>query len=553
VVRNPRTKLAALRRAACAAAVAITALVAVPAASAHAILLSTTPANDSLLSHSPRSVSLRFNEAVESAFGSIRVYNGNAVRVDDGHVQRPNPQSVRIGIEGTLPRGTYTVTWRVISADSHPVSGAFVFHVLEAGPNPTGIADQVLGGGTPRSVNVLFTVTRFFNFALILLVAGGAIALVSSLRSVDPALRKRLLTLLGVWAALLVLVALAGIVLEAADAGGFGFGQALRWDSISSVLETRFGRVWLAEAAVAAVVAVWAFLGVDEQLVAVGAIPLLAAPSLSGHASVQGGLTLIADVTHVAAAAVWTGGLAMVVVALVGAGADRWDLASRAVPRFSTLAVASVAVLIVAGTVNAYEEVGAWSGLWETKYGALLLTKIALVLPLLALGAYNNRFAVPRLREQSATPVERRRFLRMAGAELAIVVAVVAVTSVLVAEPPAKASVVRKGPYAAAVPFGNLEANVVVDPATAGNNAIHLYLTDRFGRVRNVDELAVYAVLPSKRIGPLRYEAQLLAPGHYSVERAQLPLPGDWQLDFEGRRGQFESLSTSLSVPIRKD
>jgi copper transport protein len=450
-VTNRRMQLAAARRAACAAAVALIALVVVPAAAAHTTLVSTSPADDSVLAEPPNAVVLRFNEPVESAFGSIRVYDGNAARVDDGHVERPTPRTVRIGIARKLTRGTYTVTWRVTSEDSHPISGSFVFHVVAPGPNPGGIADQVLGGGTPRSISVLFAVTRFFDFALILLIAGGAVALASSLRSASPTLRRRLLAVVGVWATLLVLVSFAGIVLQGADAGGFGLGQALHWDSVSTVLDTRFGKVWFAEAVVAAVIAVWAFLDVDVRLVAAGSVLLVAGPSLSGHPSAGGGLTLFADLAHVAAAAVWTGGLAMVVTALIAAGPDRWPLAARAVPRFSRIAVVSVAVLIVAGVVNAYEEVGAWRGFWDTTYGNLLLVKIALVLPLLALGAYNNRYAVPRLSQEITTPDEQRRFLQVAGAELAIVVAVVAVTSVLVSEPPAKAAVALKGSFTSTV------------------------------------------------------------------------------------------------------
>ena len=162
-------------------------------------------------------------------------------------------------------------------------------------------------------------------------------------------------------------------------------------------------------------------------------------PSLSGHANVRGGLTLIVDVTHVGAAAVWTGGLGFVVVTLVAAGAARWPIAAHAVPRFSRLAVASVAVLVVSGVVNGYEEVGTWHDLWDTTYGLLLVAKVALALPVIGLGAYNNRYAVPRLRDQIASPAEQRRFLRTVAAELAIIVAIVGVTSALVGEPPARA------------------------------------------------------------------------------------------------------------------
>ncbi len=545
-------------RASYLAAVLITALAVVPTASAHAILLSTTPGNDSVVEAAPKSVALRFNEPVESAFGSVRIYDPQAKRVDNDRITRPNERTVESGINGQLADGTYTVTWRVVSADSHPVSGAFVFHVGHPSANAGGVAAQVLGGGTPRSVDVLFTIVRFFDFALILLVIGGAVALAYPLESAGSRLRSRLLVVLGVWAGLLAVVALTGIVLQGAKGGGFGLSEAVTWTSFRSVLDTRFGKVWLLQAGLAAAVGLLALLarrrtsGRLATLLVAPALVLAATPSLSGHASVRGGLTLVADIVHVAAAAVWTGGLAFVVIALLAAGADRWPLAAQAVPPFSRLAVVSVAALLIAGTYNAYEEVAAWRGLWETTYGLLLLAKIALVLPVLALGAYNNRYAVPRLRKAVASVAERRRFLRMAGAELAIVVAVVAVTSVLVTEPPARASVAPTGPYATTASLGRLEANVVVDPAKTGLNAIHLYLTDRSGRPADVAELEVSASLPSEHVGPLRFTAHRLAPGHYAVHGAQFPLAGDWQLRIEARRGEFEALTRTVSIPIRK-
>jgi copper transport protein len=535
-------------------AVVVAALVAAPLAAAHAVLVSTTPGNDVVLERSPESVVLRFNEPVESAFGSVRAFDSQARRVDDGRVERPDARTVRVGVDRRLARGTYTVTWRVVSADSHPVSGAFVFHVEAPGANPAGIAAQVLEGGTPRSVTVLFTVVRFFVFALLLLVAGGAVALAYPLRTAPAGLRGRLLGALGAWGAILAIAALAAIVLQAAAAGGFGLGEAVRWESVQPVLETRFGKVSLVQAGLGLAVAVLAFTAGRYSLaLLVPAAALVVTPSLSGHASVSGDLALVSDLVHVSAAAVWTGGLAFVVVALFASRERRWPLAARAVPRFSKLAVVSVAALLIAGTVNGYEQVGAWRGLWDTTYGLLLLAKIGLVLPLLAIGAYNNRYAVPRLAREIASRAEQRRFLRAAGAELALVVAIVGVTAVLVTEPPARASVAPRGPYATSVALGELEANVVVDPAKAGRNAIHLYLTDRSGRPADVDELRLSASLPSKDVGPLRYPAHPLAPGHYAVHGAHLALAGDWQLRIEARRGEFEALTGTVSIPIRKD
>ncbi len=540
-----------------AIAAVLVALVLVPVAGAHARLIATEPTNDSVLDQSPRSVLLRFDEPVETAFGAIRVYDARAHRVDSGEVERPSEKEARISVDRRLGRGTYTVTWRAVSADGHPVSGAFVFHVGAPGANPAGVAAQVLEGGTPTSVTVLFSIVRALDFLLLLLVGGGTLMLVVGLGRASPKTRSRLSLLLGGAALLLALVALKGIVLQGAAAGGFGLREALHWDVVSAVLGTRFGTVWLLQAGLALACAVLLVVGRRLPLLTTAALVpaavMLLTPALSGHASVSGRIAFVTDVAHVVAAAVWVGGLAALVLALLWAGTERWQLAADAVPRFSGLAVVAVSWLIASGTVSGYLQVRALRGLWETTYGQLLLVKLALVLPLLLLGLYNNRRAVPRLREQLASAGERTRFLRTAGAELALMVAIVSVTAVLVSEPPARAEVAPRGPYATTAPLGDLELNLVVDPAAAGRNQIHLYLTDQSGQPTDVDAASVSATLASRQVGPLRLKAHRAGPGHFVVSRAQLALAGDWQLRIETRRGEFDAATATVSVPIRKE
>lgn len=290
-----------------ALAVAGIALAAAPAATAHAVLVKTSPGNDSVLHASPERIVLRFSESVETAFGSVRVYAADARRVDDGRISRPDGDTVSAGIDGTLPSGTYTVAWRVISGDSHPVSGAFVFHVHEPGANPAGIAAEVLGGGTPRSVTVFFTVDRFLDFALLLLVAGGIAALALVLRAADARLRRRLFGAVAAAAVALAAVALVGIVLQGAAAGGFSVGDAARWSVVSQVLETRFGEVWLVQALTALALGAVAFVAARSRraeqtagaVALVLALVLVATPAAAGHASVSGRWSLADRKTHV--------------------------------------------------------------------------------------------------------------------------------------------------------------------------------------------------------------------------------------------------------------
>jgi copper transport protein len=524
---------------------------------AHSTLVATQPARDAIVDEPPGRVLLRFDEPIEAALGSVRVYDGSGRRVDDDRVVKPRPDSVAVGIEDELSRGTYTVAWRAVSADSDPINGAWVFHVEAPGPQPSGVAAQVLEGTDPV-VSVLYLGGRFADFLLLLLCVGGVAVLVLALGPADAAVRRRLLRVLIGLAGALALVAVAGIALQGAAAGGLTLGQALSWDVLTSVVDTRFGRMSLVRAGLAVALAVLALralraggrfpLPLAVAAVVVGLVAVVT-PGLSGHASVSGALSMVADAAHVQAAAIWVGGLAFLTGALLTAREQRWPLAVRAVPRFSAMAVVSVAVLVAAGTVNGYLQVRAWRGLWETQYGVLLLIKLGLLVPLLALGAYNNRYAVPRLRSRVASTAERRRFMRMAGGELVLMVVIVGVTAGLVNAPPARTEVAMHAPYEEDVRIGPLTARVSVMPAMPGDNDIHLAFEDR----ERPDEVRVSASLPAERIGPLRHVAEPgMERGAFVVRDAQLSPAGDWQLRIEARRGEFDLYTTTIAVVIEE-
>jgi copper transport protein len=536
-----------------AVAAALIALAAAAPAAAHAVLVETQPANGTVLQTWPDRVLLRFNEPVDASLGALRVYDSDANRVDSGRTSRPDAQSVAIELDDEpLARGTYTVAWRIVSADSHPLHGAFVFSV-KSKSDTTGVIDQLLEDDeVPKEVSVGFTLTRFLSFALLLACIGGALVLFGVFRGMDTPVRRTLHTILGVLALALAALSFVGIVFQGATAGGFGLGDALTWDVFRAVLDTRFGEVWLFRAGLAAGLALIAFSRVHPAWMLPFVVGLAWTPPAAGHANTAGALAFAMDMLHVLAGSVWAGGLTFVLLALILAGAGRWPLAAAIVPRFSVLAVGSVAVLLVGGIVNGYLEVRTWSGLWETNYGRLLLAKAAIVLFLLGLGAYNNRYAVPRLKRQIASVKEQRRFLRAAGAEIALFVAAIGVTAVLVAEPPARASVAPSGPVVRSAPVGPYELNLVVDPAEKGPNAIHLYLLKKNGQPANVADADVSATLQDPAIGPLELDAHKAGPGHYSALGAQLPLAGDWDLEVSVRRGEFDLWQVTVSTPIRK-
>jgi copper transport protein len=531
-------------------------------ASAHAYLVKTEPATGAVLKVAPHSVVLVFDEGVSTTGGALAVYDARAKRVDSGQVLRPAGDSVAVAIDRPLRNGTYTVTWRVTSADTHVVHGAFVFSVGK--PSATGgLAARLANQSTPASVSLPFTAIRFANFLLILACGGGALALVLVFRDASPAVRRRLYGLLVVGGGMLVLVACAGLPLEAAEAAGTNVGGGFNAAALTQVRDLRFGQVWLSRAWLALLLALVALslehrperwrLPRELALVATG-IALILTPSAAGHADVEGSFAFAADAAHVAAAAVWAGGLAFLAVALASSPADqRWRDAARSVPRFSALAIGAMALLLVAGVTNAFLQVRAWEGLWNSTYGQLVLVKATLVIPVLALGAFNNRVSVPRLRARVESPTAHRAFARAVAAELVLAIAIVGVTAVLVNEPPAKAVLAQREPTTrTTTTVGPFTAVVTVTPARPGPNRIRLAFTTRSNTPARLAEVRLAASLPSRGVGPLRFSTRPLGRGRYEVAAAPLAIAGDWRLQLSVRRGEFDEWLKTINLTIGK-
>ena len=533
-------------------------LVAPSSALAHASLVGTTPANGAVLDRPPGEVVLRFDEAVSTVPGSVRVFDSDLERVDSGDVSKPSDESVSVGLEADLPNGTYVVAWRVLSADSHPIRGAYAFSVGEQVAETDDIVQAVLDQEAgSESVDLALAVTRYVGLAMILLCVGGAFVLAYVVDPRELAGRWHWLVLMAA-GLVLALDSVAWVALTGVKAAGFGLGEVFRWSLAQEVLETDFGKVWALRALLGVALAVLAYLALRRRRAPAAGLLFLGSaiaitPALSGHARIEGTLGILSDAVHVLAAGAWVGGLAFLALLLVEAGGDRWSLAGTAVPRFSRLAVASVIAVVATGALSGFLEVRSWSALWETTYGRLLLAKVAILVPLLALGAFNNRVSVPRFRAGTTGPPERRAFLRAIGAELALMVVIVGVTTALVAEPPAKAeAAVSSGPVTREGPIGPYEFTVTVDPATVGPNAVHVYLLDSTGQLATVDEVAISATLPEVDLGPLEFDVSPGGPGHATTV-AELPLPGDWKLQLDVRKGDFDEWSVVTDIPIGKD
>ena len=247
------------------------------------------------------------------------------------------------------------------------------------------------------------------------------------------------------------------------------------------------------------------------------------------------------DIIHVAAAAFWLGGIAGLAVAFrSGAGPER---VARMVARFSAGAVVSVLVLAGAGVAMAWIVLPSWDDLFSTGYGLALLTKVALVAVVVALGAFNNRRLVPAISAGAAASDQRRHLARIVRVELAVLLAVVGVTAVLVARSPVSSASAAPPPVtlpadAIELPLSGGVGTVAytIAPGRAGTNELRLAFTDPAGQpLEPVEAPTVELTEPALELGPLRPLVHPLDVGEYHVI-AEIPLAGTWEHDDPGAR-----------------
>ncbi|MGW5605642.1 copper resistance CopC/CopD family protein [Streptomyces sp. NPDC003753] len=562
-------------------------------ASAHAVLLSTAPANRQVLDGTPHEVSLTFSETVDLGLAGFRLLGPDGDTIRTGRPAHPhgNPDAVTLPIPDVLSDGTYTLGWHVVSADTHPVQGAFTFSIGE----PTQGGGPASAASTPRSsswVVVLYDAVRWLSFAGIALLVGTAFFTAVCWPGAVRRRGARRLLWSG-WYAVLATTGLTFLLYEP-YAVGTAPARALEPSLITATLGTRMGLVLAARTALLVATGVGLMLLLrrhradsepNRGVLAWRAAIVLAAGcalavtwSLATH-SAAGSLVavaLVSDVVHLTAMGVWIGGLVVLGAVLLRSG----DLPAMesAIPRFSRTALVCVLLLAVTGVFQAWREVGTPPALYGTVYGRILIGKLCLAAVLIALGAGARRWvqhhctalptAVSTRRRAQRWPGEEqvRRFGRLIAVEAGIAAVLLGLTAFLVNSEPARAGQAAARTAAAGAsppqPFGQIVQfdtggadgrgllAVEIGPAAVGTNELHLSVLDTRGLPRSVAELHARFSLPERSLGPITADLQDGGTGHY-LSAASLPFPGHWQLSLTVRTSELDETVVRIPVDVR--
>lgn len=515
---------------------------------AHAVLLGSAPASEQQLERSPPELVLNFNENVGPIHFRVLDLTGEEVG-EPGEI-RSEGNNVLLPLNATLDNGTYVVTWRVVSADTHPVGGSFLFAVGE----PLAAGAQ-LTEDTANAWTVVVFANRLVLYAVVLLGVGSVLVLrVLELPARAAMLLRRQMNT-SAWIALVSFIVAIGAGGAEILAGGAGaLFDAAAWRAGAGT--TLGGSALLGVPG--ALLLAWASRGSLPAplfaVAAIGAALMVLSFLLTGHAATAQPVWLMATMVavHVVCAALWFAAL-LPLAAVLGETAPRTSAA--VMDQFSRVAVWSVAALFVSGFVISWVQVAELALLFTTDYGFRLGIKVALFVVLLGLAARNKSRLTPRL---AAGTEKARESLRTAiRIEYGLIVLILAAAVSLTLPVPPRAIAEQSAMdleagtgYTATAETRGYTTRVEVTPARTGENMVMVYFTGPDGEAFRMVRAAVRAGLPAASIEGI-YKLGHSMGGGYHFDFNEFVIPGEWELRIEGFIDDFDMLRFDVTVQIR--
>jgi copper transport protein len=502
----------------------------------HAVLLDTSPPDGAVLATPPPLIVLRFNEPVTPVSVRLLDRNGHALAAPEGI--HAIGAEIAIHPSATLPDGGYAVSYRVISADSHPVAGTFLFAVgagqkAEIG---TGASDDIWRGAG--------VILRILLYATLLPVAGG----VMFLFLIDVRLKPFLTIRKGLYVAAAAAGVVAFISLGVKGVQLTAATTPLDANSWRVVAGTTFAASIALAIAGLVLMSVGLYRWSDRRfrlIAGLGSVIAAGSFALTGHSATVSPrwLGTILTLGHVLPIAFWTGALWPLIIVLYRLP----DASGDIVRRFSRLGVIAVLMLAASGGVFAALQLRTPSALSGTAYGLTLTAKLTLFAGLLLIAVYNKWWLTPQLGERSNAP--RTKLIRAIRGEALLVAMIFGVTALLsTTSPPHAGHDHETGAVVIRATSGVREALIELRPALSGRNTLAVHLMAD-GRAIEPMEVSLELSLPDAGIEPIRRPLASVGGGHY-VWDGVIPLSGVWQIRLEALVSDFEKAVFTAELPV---
>ncbi len=538
---------------------------------AHALLVRSIPDANALLDRAPAQVELFFSEAIEPAFSKIQVLDSRGQSVDnnDSKVDPIDPTHLSVSLR-SLTDGIYTVAWKTLSAvDGHATQGSFPFAV---GNVDAAALASASSASNQITLPIGEVIAKWLMYLSALALTGSTLFILfvwqPAHRAIDREvdLHSLLFTRLPAVALIVLIIAnIFGLLVQAAQAAGTELEVPWSLATYGVLFTTRFGALWIARTLLTLLLAGLMLKNVtmrDRLIALMVSSLLLLTISLGRHAASepQPTLPVLADWLHLLAASIWIGGLIHFVTGLWATRqldrreAYRTRLTAQLIPRFSKLALISVATLALTGLYSAILRVGSIEALFNTVYGQALIVKVAIIAPMIMIGAVNLLIITPRMKraaESNTNSPLADRFRRIVTSEVTVGAVLLLSVSVFTSLPPAR--IASTPPQLAAeTQADDLDIALNITPGRVGINTFAVTLTSNGQPIDDVKSAQLRFTPARANIAPSQSQLSGQDNGLYSNKGAYLSLPDTWQVQVVVRRADkfdaFANFNFDLSA-----
>ncbi|WP_141526746.1 MULTISPECIES: copper resistance CopC/CopD family protein [Bacillus cereus group] len=520
-------------------------------ASAHAYVVKSNPAENEILKKAPSVVKIEFDEDIQiSSFNTLYVRDTSGKRVDlkDAHIDKKNKKLLEAGLKENLKNGLYSIQWKVISADGHPIQGVIPFRIglAEAGADDIQVEemgyvpqiDMIMERGILYTSFSLFIGVLFFN---LIMYKGNATSVRSRSKNIIW------ISLLGILISLLF-----NLPLQAKINADVSWLEAFNPLLLKETLQLSvFSYVWITQMAlISSLIIVTYFAMKREKLSSfkVWSIPIvlfigiLVMKAFNSHAY---GLkfkdiAVVMDFLHLFAASLWIGGLSSIILLLRNED-NKWSMYWDMIKRFSPWATCAVIVIFITGLFNSTFFIPTIHSLFDTKYGLVLLAKILLFIFMGIMGIIHYVKGKMRV-EQGLGATVKVEFI------MGIIIFVIVAFMTNVQTPPMPPT----GPFTESKQLDNgYEMTLNVSPNRVGQNIFHITLKDENGQpVTDMEQIILTTQSLDMNMGKGSFKVSAVSPGEYEAEGMYINMTGNWNIQVHGLTKSLDSFDTDYKFIV---
>lgn len=557
----------------------------------HAFVINSSPSQSESIAASPQKIDVFFSEPVDLRYSNLKVLDSNGKQVDKGDVGYLQNDESKLTVSIPLLKdGTYTVSTSVLSQiDGHVTDNAFGFAIGQA-VLPTNVSSS----GPSSTLYLPEAIARFPTLLAQVMIVGAAfgslwmwrpLSKISSLTESTTQIRHMVNKNLAIY------YVVASIILVSSNFAILYFQAIAINGSVIDVLGTRFGTVLLERSLISFIIfglslyeyrqfrkkESHAFSRLENIGILTIGVILLATTSLIGHgASSKQLIPLIIDFVHNLTASIWIGGtfyLAFVLIPILKASKINlyYKLATLSVwiPRYSTLVVTLLGLLIITGPFLLYILEDNLSLVIGSLYGIFLIAKLLLAGLMVILGGYSSIFIYNRVvnllkaaqvvgikpnnyklpngeseseRKAESTIVNFRKALMIEsifGIALLLSVGLLVNTGV----PESETQNLSQASTAESIGIEHYQSTRFVDndtnigllitPYEVGNNNFKVSFLDVNGKSIEVQSAQIKYRQIEKSIGPITIDLEKQSTGVFSAN-ASFGIPGLWDMEVQG-------------------